>query len=289
MAEQLFLLLFNGLAYGILLFLMSIGLSITMGMMNFVNLAHGAFAMLGGYLAITLCVSLGFPFLACLPIVFVAVGAVSALFEATLYRRFYRSSQLNQVLLTIGLSLMAIAGATYVWGPQLLAIRVPDYLSGQTNLLGTEVGTYRLFLVTVGAAIAGILVFGLERTRFGAMVRATVDNRRMAQSLGINVNRVFRLTFALGSGLAGLGGALAVNFLGGLLPSFALGYLLVYFLIVVTVGGLGSTLGALAAAILLGISDAAAKFYAPQIASFAIYFVMVVLLMWRPQGLLGRR
>ena len=289
MAEQLFLLLFNGLAYGILLFLMAIGLSVTMGMMNFVNLAHGAFAMLGGYLAITLCTTLGIPFLLCLPMVFVAVGILSAGLEAGLYRRFYRSTQLNQVLLTIGLSLMAIAGATYVWGPQLLTLKVPDFLSGQTRLFGIEVGTYRLFLIVAGAAIAGALVFGLERTRFGAMVRATVDNRRMAQSLGINVNRVFRLTFALGSGLAGLGGALAVNFLGGLLPSFALGYLLVYFLIVVTVGGLGSTLGALAAAILLGISDAAAKFYAPQIASFAIYFVMVVLLMWRPQGILGRR
>jgi branched-chain amino acid transport system permease protein len=289
MAEQLFLLLFNGLAYGVLLFLMAIGLSITMGMMNFVNLAHGAFAMLGGYIAITLTTAVGLPFLLCLPIVFVAVGIVSAGLETTLYRRFYRSTQLNQVLLTIGLSLMAIAGATYVWGPQLLTLKVPDFLSGQTRLFGTEVGTYRLFLILVGSAIAGALVFGLERTRFGAMVRATVDNRRMAQSLGINVNRVFRLTFALGSGLAGLGGALAVNFLGGLLPSFALGYLLVYFLIVVTVGGLGSTLGALIAAMMLGVADAAAKFYAPQIASFAIYFVMVVLLMWRPQGLLGRR
>src|SRR5579871_1424075 len=240
MAEQLFLLIFNGLAYGFLLFLMSIGLSVTMGMMNFVNLAHGAFAMLGGYLAIELCSSLGVPFLAALPIAFIAVAVISAGFEATLYRRFYRSSQLNQVLLTIGLALMSIAGATYVWGPQLRLIQAPEFLSGQTDLFGVGVGTYRLFLIVIGAVIAGALVFGLERTRFGAMVRATVDNRRMAQSLGINVNRVFRLTFALGSGLAGLGGALAANFIGGMLPDFPMGYLLVYFLIVVTVGGLGS-------------------------------------------------
>jgi len=289
MAEQLFLLLFNGLAYGVLLFLMAIGLSVTMGMMNFINLAHGAFAMLGGYVAVTLTGAWGVPFLAALPIAFVGVALVSALFEATLYRRFYHAPSLSQVLLTIGLALMSVAGATYVWGPQLAVVKVPTVLTGQTLLFGIEVGSYRIFLIVVGAAIAAALVFGLERTRFGAVVRATVDNRSMAQSLGINVNRVFRVTFALGSGLAGLGGALAVNFLGGLQPTFPLGYLLVYFLIVVTVGGMGSTVGALLAAILLGLSDAAVKFYAPQLASFAIYLVMVLLLLWRPNGLLGRR
>jgi branched-chain amino acid transport system permease protein len=289
MAEQLFLLLFNGLAYGILLFIMAIGLSVTMGMMNFVNLAHGAFAMLGGYCAVTVTTALGWPFLVSLPIAFFAVGAISTIFEAALYRRFYKAQQLSQVLLTIGLALMSVAGATYLWGPQLRMAQVPGYLSGQTDIFGVEVGTYRLFLIVVGAIIAAALVLGLERTRFGAQVRATVDNRRMAQSLGINVNRVFRLTFALGSGLAGLGGALAANFIGGMLPDFPMGYLLVYFLIVVTVGGLGSTIGALLAAILLGLADAAVKFYAPQVASFAIYFLMVVILMWRPNGLLGRR
>jgi branched-chain amino acid transport system permease protein len=289
MAEQLFLLLFNGLAYGVLLFIMAIGLSVTMGMMNFVNLAHGAFAMLGGYCAVTVTNALGWPFLVSLPIAFFGVALVSTVFEAVLYRRFYRAQQLSQVLLTIGLALMSVAGATYVWGPQLRLVQMPDYLSGQTSLFGIEVGTYRLFLILVGAVIAAALVLGLERTRFGAMVRATVDNRRMAQSLGINVNRVFRLTFALGSGLAGLGGALAANFIGGMLPSFPMGYLLVYFLIVVTVGGLGSTMGALLAAALLGIADAAVKFYAPHFASFAIYGLMVILLMWRPNGLLGRR
>ena len=289
MAEQLFILLFNGLAYGILLFVMAIGLSVTMGMMNFVNLAHGAFAMLGGYLAITVTNQLGLPFLVSLPVAFFGVGAISMAFEALLYRRFYSAPQLSQVLLTIGLALMSVAGATYVWGAQLRMVQMPDYLSGQSSLFGIEVGTYRLFLIIVGALIAAGLVLGLERTRFGAMVRATVDNRRMAQSLGINVNRVFRLTFALGSGLAGLGGALAANFIGGMLPNFPMGYLLVYFLIVVTVGGLGSTMGALLAAVLLGVADAAVKFYVPQIASFGIYFLMVVLLMWRPNGLLGRR
>lgn len=289
MAEELFLLLFNGLAYGILLFLMAIGLSVTMGMMNFVNLAHGAFAMLGGYVAVTLTGAAGLPFLATLPVAFVVVALVSALFEVTLYRRFYRAPALNQVLLTIGLAFMSVAGATYVWGAQLAVVKVPAYLSGQTPLFGIDVGSYRLFLIVLGAVLAAALIFGLERTRFGAMVRATVDNQRMAQSLGININRVFRLTFALGSGLAGLGGALAVNFIGGIQPSFPLGYLLVYFLIVVTVGGMGSTLGALLVAILLGICDAAAKFYAPQAASFVIYLVMVILLLWRPRGILGRR
>lgn len=289
MAEQLFLLAFNGLAYGILLFLMALGLSVTMGMMNFVNLAHGAFAMLGGYIAIALTQQAGLPFLATLPVAFLGVALVSAAFERTLYRRFYQSPPLTQVLFTIGLTLMAVAGATYVWGAQVKAITMPAYLSGQTDLFGVQVGSYRLFLLVTGALLAAALVLGLERTRFGAMVRATVDNRRMAQSLGIDTARVFGLTFALGSGLAGLGGALAIEFIGGLQPSFPLGYMLVYFLIVVTVGGLGSTTGALLAALLLGIADAAAKFYAPVIASFAIYLVMVLLLLWRPAGILGRR
>jgi branched-chain amino acid transport system permease protein len=279
--------LFDGLAYGMLLFVLSVGLSVTMGLMGFVNLAHSAFAMLGGYLSVTLMQRAGAPFLATLPIAFVLVGAFSTIFERTLYRPLYLAGELDQVLLTIGLVLMTVASCAYLWGTQQQGVNLPPYLFGRFSPFGIDLGYYRLFLIAVGAVIAVALVFGLERTRFGAQIRAAVDNQRMARGLGIDVNRVFALTFAVGSGLAGLGGALAINMVG-LDPNFATKYL-VYVLLVVSVGGLGSVGGTFAAAVLLGISDVAGKYYVPEAGAFIIYAVMVALLLWRPAGLFGRR
>src|SRR5579863_6716984 len=279
--------LFDGLAYGMLLFVLSVGLSVTMGLMGFVNLAHSAFAMLGGYHSVTLMQQAGVPFLATLPLAFVLIGAASVAFERVLYRRLYRSGELDQVLLTIGLVLMTVASCAYFWGTQQQSVTLPPYLFGHFSPFGIDLGYYRLFLIAVGAAIALALVFGLERTRFGARVRAAVDNQRMARGLGIDVNRIFALTFAIGSGLAGLGGALAINTVG-LDPNFATKYL-VYVLLVVSVGGLGSIGGSFAAAVLLGISDVAGKYYVPEAGAFIIYALMVLLLLWRPAGLFGRR
>ncbi|WP_377805813.1 branched-chain amino acid ABC transporter permease [Azospirillum sp. A29] len=279
--------LFNGLAYGMLLFVISVGLSVTMGLMGFANLAHGAFAMLGGYVATTLMNKAGVPFLLTLPIAFVAVAAVSFVLERVLYRRLYRAGELDQVLLTIGLVFMAVAGATYVWGPGQQPVRIPDYLTGQWTVAGIDIGVYRLFLILVGIAVTAALVLGIERTRFGAMIRAAVDNPRMAQGCGINVNRVFSLTFMAGSGLAGLGGAVGINLIG-LDPGFPIKFM-VYFLIVVAVGGLGSIKGSLIAALLLGVFDVGGKYYVPEVGAFIIYAVMVSLLLWRPAGLFGRR
>jgi branched-chain amino acid transport system permease protein len=279
--------LFDGFAYGMLLFLLSVGLSVTLGMMNFVNLAHCAFAMLGGYVTVTLTNQLGWPFLATLPFAFLAAAIVSVGLERTLYRRLYRASDLDQVLLTIGLVFMAIAIAAYVFGTVQQPLRLPSYLSGTINLMGVTLGIYRLFLIGMALAITTVLVLTLEYTRFGAQVRAAVDNQRMARGLGINVEGAFAFTFALGSGLAGLGGALAIEIVG-LDPSFGFTYL-VYVLIVVAVGGLGSIGGSFAAATLLGISDVAGKYYVPELGAFLIYLVMVTLLMWRPAGLFGKR
>ena len=278
---------FDGFAYGMLLFVLSVGLSVTMGLMGFVNLAHTAFAMLGGYFCVTLMERLGVPFLATLPLIFVATGALSLVFERALYRRLYRSGELDQVLLTIGLVLMSVAACAYFWGTQQQPVTLPAYLSGYFSPGGVDLGVYRLFLIGVGSVLALLLVFGLERTRFGARVRAAVDNQRMASGLGIDVNRVFAATFAVGSGLAGLGGALAVNMIG-LDPNFATKYL-VFVLLVVSVGGLGSVGGTFAAAVVLGISDVAGKYYVPEAGAFIIYAVMVSLLLWRPAGLFGRR
>jgi branched-chain amino acid transport system permease protein len=279
--------LFDGFAYGMLLFLLSVGLSVTLGMMNFVNLAHCAFAMLGGYITVTLMEQAGWPFFATLPMAFLTAALASVVLERALYRRLYRASELDQVLLTIGIAFIAVASAAYVFGTIQQPVRLPAYLRGSYTFMGVNFGVYRLFLVGVSLVITLLLVLALEYTRFGAQVRAAVDNQRMARGLGINVDATFAVTFALGSGLAGLGGALAIEIIG-LDPSFALIYL-IYVLIVVSVGGLGSIAGSFAAAMLIGISDIAGKYYVPELGSFLIYLVMVSILMWRPAGLFGKR
>jgi branched-chain amino acid transport system permease protein len=287
MIASAFGVLFDGFAYGMLLFLLSVGLSVTLGMMNFVNLAHCSFAMLGGYVAVTLTNEIGWPFLASLPVAFLAAAVVSVAFERVLYRRLYRATDLDQCLLTIGIVFISVAVAAYVYGTIQQPLNVPAYLRGTVSVMGQSVGVYRLFLIGVALVVTLVLVATLEYTRFGAQVRAAVDNQRMARGLGIDVDRVFAITFALGSGLAGLGGALAVEIVG-LDHAFAFTYL-VYVLIVVAVGGLGSIAGSFVAATLLGISDMAGKYYFPELGAFLIYFVMVTLLMWRPAGLFGRR
>jgi branched-chain amino acid transport system permease protein len=279
--------LFDGFAYGMLLFLLSVGLSVTLGMMNFVNLAHGSFAMLGGYVTVTLINHLGWPFLATLPVSFLTVALVSVVLERVLYRRLYQASDLDQCLLTIGIVFVSVAGAAYVFGTVNQPVQLPSYLRGSVSAMGQSFGVYRMFLIGVALALTVVLVATLEFTRFGARVRAAVDNQRMARGLGINVGRVFALTFALGSGLAGLGGSLAIEMVG-LDHSFALTFL-IYVLIVVSVGGLGSIGGSFIAATLLGVSDMAGKYYFPRLSAFLIYLVMLALLMWRPAGIFGKR
>jgi branched-chain amino acid transport system permease protein len=278
--------LFDGLAYAMFLFIVSVGLSVTMGLMGFVNLAHGAFAMAGGYLVLTLTRSWGVPFLPSLVIVFLVVGAVSVIFERTLYARLYRATELDQVLLTIGLAFMAIAGFTYFYGPSPQSIRLPSYLTGQIEGGFRSFPTYRVFIIAVGAVLIAALWYVFERTNIGAKIRAAVDNRRMAQSIGIDVDRLFTLTFGIGSGLAALGGGLAIQ-LVGLSPSFALIYL-VFFLLVVAVGGLGSFKGTLVAALILGIFDTAGKYLYADAGGFFIYAIAIAILLIRPAGLYGR-
>jgi len=257
-----------------------------MGLMGFVNLAHGAFAMAGGYLVLTLTRSWGVPFLPSLVIVFLVVGAVSVIFERTLYARLYRATELDQVLLTIGLAFMAIAGFTYFYGPSPQSIRLPSYLTGQIEGGFRSFPTYRVFIIAVGVVLIAALWYVFERTNIGAKIRAAVDNRRMAQSIGIDVDRLFTLTFGIGSGLAALGGGLAIQ-LVGLSPSFALIYL-VFFLLVVAVGGLGSFKGTLVAALILGIFDTAGKYLYADAGGFFIYAIAMAILLIRPAGLYGR-
>ncbi len=278
--------LFDGLAYAMFLFITSVGLSVTMGLMGFVNLAHGAFAMAGGYVVVSLTHTHGVPFVPSLIIAALVIGAVSVIFERGLYRRLYKSTDLEQVLLTIGLAFMSIAAFTYLYGPIPKSVPLPSWLEGHVNLGFRSFPSYRVFLIVVGAALIAALWYAFERTNIGAKIRAAVDNRRMAESVGINVDLLFTLTFAVGSGLAALGGALAIQ-LFGLTPSFALLYL-VLFLIVVAVGGLGSLKGTLLAALVIGIIDTGGKYAFPVAGNLFIYAITAIVLLIKPAGFYGR-
>jgi branched-chain amino acid transport system permease protein len=279
--------LFDGVAYGMLLFVLASGLSVTLGLMNFINLAHGAFAMVGGYVTALLMNRAGVPFLLTLPVAFLIPAILGVTLERTLYRRLYGASPLDQVLFTIGLVLMAMPIAAYLIGDEPQQVHLPAWLSGRIEIHGVGIGVYRLFIILICGIIAAALQTFLVSIRFGAQLRAAVDDTRVARGLGINVDRIFAVAFAVGSGLAGLGGALAADVVGGIDPSFPVKFL-VTFLIVVTVGGSNGIMGALFGSLLLGVLDVAGKYYVPSIGAFIIYAVVVVRLIVRPQGLFAR-
>jgi len=278
--------LFDGVAYGMLLFLLASGLAVTLGLMNFVNLAHGAFAMAGGYLTAVLSNRMGVPFLACLPLAFLFSAALGAVLEPTLYRRLYRRPHLDQVLFSIGLVFMTVAAVDYYFCSTQQFVRIPEFLKQRFEIAGMGIGAYRLFIIVVCGLLALLMEAVLSRTRFGSRLRAAVDDPPVASGLGIDVNRIFLVTFAFGSGLAGLGGALGAEILG-LDPTFPLKFM-IYFLIVVAVGGTTTITGPLLASLLLGIADVAGKYYVPKLGAFIIYSVMIAILMLRPQGLFAR-
>jgi branched-chain amino acid transport system permease protein len=283
--------LFDGIAYGMLLFILAVGLAVTMGLMNFINLAHGAFAMAGGYITVLLMQRFGVPFLLCLPLAFLGSALLGGVLERTLYRPMYHKPHLDQVLFSIGLVFMAVASVDYFIGSTQQIMQLPEWLKGRTELGSGDwmlgMGHYRLFIIAVCAALTIALQYVLGHTRFGSRLRASVDDQRVAAGLGINVNIVFLSTFAVGSGLAGLGGALGAEVLG-LDPTFPLKFM-VYFLIVVAVGGTSSITGPLLAALLLGIADVAGKYYIPKLGAFIVYSLMIAILIWRPQGLFERK
>jgi branched-chain amino acid transport system permease protein len=279
--------LFHGLAYGMILYVISVGLSVTMGLMGFTNLAHGVFAMSGGYVLVISLSRFNIPFPVALLLSFVLVAAVSVLLERWLYSKLYGATELEQVLLTIGIIYIAVASARLIFGTLQLPVMLPDYLKGQISLGPRDFPAYRVFLIVFSSLMITGLWFGLEKTIWGARVRAAVDNRQMAQSIGINTQKLFSITFALGSGLAGLGGALGAEIVA-IQPTYPFEQL-VYFLIVVSVGGLGSLRGPFVAAMLIGLTDTACKYWLPEMGSFFIYLATIVLLLWRPMGLFGKR
>lgn len=277
---------FHGLAFAMVLYLISVGLSVTMGLMGFVNLAHAVFAMGGGYVMTSLMLHYAVPFPIALLAATLIVAAVAAILERGLFSRLYGASDLDQVLLTMGLIFMSVAAAKFLWGPLAQPFTPPAILSGQIDLGFRSFPTYRTFLIGCGGLVVAILWMTIERSRFGAQIRAAVDNRRMAQGLGINTSGLFTLAFALGSGLAALGGGLGAEILA-IDPGYAMEHL-IYFLIVVSVGGLGSIRGPFVAALVLGIADTAFKYLLPELGAFFIYALTLAILLWRPNGLFGR-
>jgi branched-chain amino acid transport system permease protein len=277
---------FHGLTLGMVLYLISVGLSVTMGLMGFVNLAHGAFAMAGGYVMTTLMNRWGVDFPVALLVAVAVVVAASLVLERLLYRRFYGGNELDQVLLTMGLIFMSVGAATYIWGPLAQPMRPPELLRGQISLFGRSLPAYRTFLILCGAIIVTLLWLAVERTRLGTQLRAAVDNLRMAETLGINTSRLFATAFALGSGLAALGGGLGADLLA-IAPGYALDNL-VYFLIIVAIGGLGSIRGPFLAALVVGIADTAFKYFVPEFGAFFIYALTMAILLRYPNGIFGR-
>ena len=286
MSETLISILFTGTAYAMVLYIISVGLSITMGLLGIANLAHGAFAMAGGYLLITLLNRFALPFGLALVLAAVIVAAFSVVLERLLYARVYKAGEFDQVLLSVGLIFVASAIAQYVYGPIPQTVAVPLSLTGNVDLGLRTFPLYRTFLVVTGIAIFVVLLLVIERTDIGMRIRATVDNRAMAEAVGIDTKTLFSVVFAVGSALAAIGGGL-----GGDMIAIAPGYPLenlAYFLIVVSIGGLGTVSGPFLAALLLGIGDSACKIIVPQFGAFFIYLSLFAFLLLRPAGLLNR-
>ncbi|MET0981222.1 MAG: branched-chain amino acid ABC transporter permease [Telluria sp.] len=286
MLSSLVTVLFDGISFGMILFLISVGLSLTMGVMRVVNLAHCGFAMIGGYLTFALTAWAGLPFAAAVPLAVLGTMAIGVILERTVYSWVYAQNELGQVLMTMGLTLVMIASANAFFGSAIQSIPVPSTLRGTVELGPFGLPVYRLFLIAVAAASGLAIWLALEKTEAGAKLRAAVDNAKMAGCIGINVKSMFAGTFAIGCGFAGLGGALGSDIFP-LEPFYALHYLVVV-LIVVSVGGLGSIKGTLYASLLLGITDTLGRYYLPTGGGIVIYVVTLILLLMRPNGLFGR-
>jgi branched-chain amino acid transport system permease protein len=278
--------LLDGLAYGMVLFVISVGLTITMGLMRVVNLAHGAFAMIGGYVA-AVSIEAGLPWALAALLGSAAAGGIGGAAEVLLYRPLYRKGELPQMLLTFGLMFVVTGLLTLVFGVEFKRIALPESLSGEVSLGFRTYPLYRLFVIGAGALLAAGLWLAIDRSLYGARLRAAVDNPAMARGIGMDVDRLFTATFALGCALAGLGGVLGSELLL-VEPTYALKHL-VTFLVVVVVGGHASFKGSFAASLVLGTLETFGKFYFPSLAAYVSFVLVLVLLLWRPQGVLPSR
>src|SRR6185312_13363237 len=286
MSVVAFILLY-GVSYGLVLCLISVGLVVTMGLMRVINLAHGAFAAIGGYIAIGLMTHAGLPFAAAVVAAVAFVAVLSLASEKVLFVHLYGAPELDQVLMTIGVNFVVVAALTLCFGPDVYPIRLPPWLSGSVDLGFRTFEVYRIVTMAVCLVVIGLLWVAFDRTNLGARLRAAVDNRGMAQATGINVPRLFSLTFATGGGLAALGGAIGAPMLP-LEPTYPFKYL-VLVLVVVALSGFGNVRAVVGVSIFVGIVDTAGRFFLPDLGAFIIYALLIVLMIWRRQGLFAQR
>jgi branched-chain amino acid transport system permease protein len=282
-ADLLISLLFYGIAYGMVLYLLAIGLCVTLGLMRFVNLAHGVFAMAGGYVTVIAMSRLSVPFIPSVLLSALVVGLLGVVLERTLYRRLYAAPVLEQVLFSMGLIFISMAIARYLFGPLAQPIDLPPWLDSRVDIGVGVFPAYRVFLIGVGAVVAVAIWAGVEGTRFGASIRAAVDNRRMAEAVGINVNRLFMVTFGLGSALAALGAGVGANLLP-IHPGYPNEYL-VYFLLVVAIAGFGNIRGALLVALCFGVIDTTVRYFLPDAGRVLMLLIVMAVLFRYPHGL----
>ncbi|UXM96317.1 branched-chain amino acid ABC transporter permease [Bartonella sp. HY329] len=276
----------DAFAYGTVLFIISIGLSLTMGLMRVVNLAHGAFAMIGGYLAAYGVSELHLNYFAAMALAIFITILIAIPLERFLYRRIYGAPELTQVLMTIGITFVIIGITNYLAGPTLKTIAIPEFLQGSVDIGFRAIAAQRLFVIASGMIIALSLWLLIERTRFGIKLRAAVDNANMAQILGIKTQTIYTLSFALAIGLAAFGGIIGAELLP-LNPYYAMRYM-VTFLVVVSIGGAGSIPGALIACLLLGAIDTTGRYIVPEYGEFFFYLAVIIIVMCFPRGLVGR-
>jgi branched-subunit amino acid ABC-type transport system permease component len=275
----------NGLSYGVLLFLLSVGLTLIFGMLDVVNLAHGSFYMLGAYAGLATVAATGNFWLALLaaPVV---IGLIGALMERTALRPLYRRPPLDQILLTFGFIYIFEDLVKSIWGGTIRSIPPPDVFAGSVRIFGGAFPSYRLFVIGFGFAMAVVLWLLIERTRLGAIIRAGVYDAEMTAGMGINIHRVFTGVFAAGAALGGLSGVIAGPIQSAQPPMGAT--ILIPALIVVVVGGLGSLKGSLVGSLLIGQAEVWGKVWLPGVSMAMIYFVMAAVVLLRPQGLFGR-
>lgn len=276
----------DAFAYGTILFIISIGLSVTLGLMRVVNLAHGAFAMIGGYLASYGVTELRLHYFVAMILAIVLTILIAIPAERYLYRKIYGAPELTQVLMTIGITFLVIGVTNYVAGPTLKTIPLPDFLTGSVDIGFRALPKQRLFLIVIGMVVAAGLWFLIEKTNFGIKLRAAVDNANMAQALGIRTQIIYAVSFAIAIGLAAMGGIIGSELLP-LDPYYALRYMVV-FLVVVSIGGAGSIPGALFSSLLLGVIDTTGRYIAPEFGEFFFYFAVIFIVTLFPRGLAGR-
>lgn len=279
--------LVNGLSYGMLLFIITCGLSLIFGILGVLNLSHGSLYMVGAYVAYSLTATYSQSFWLALIIAPIVVGVLALVVELVLLRPTYQLGHLSQVLLTFGLAYILHDLARMFWGSNVLSVQVPAVLTGSISIFGQTFPTYRIIIIAIGLILGTILWLVQEKTKWGAIIRAGLSDKEMVSALGINIKVVFTVVFVIGGFLAGLGGVISSPILG-IYPNMEFETLIIA-LVVLVIGGLGSISGTFVASILVGIAETFGRFLFPELSMFIVFALMAIILIVKPSGLLGKQ